>query len=173
MGKTATIIALLYLVLVVVGVVIALGIWRSTRGRRSPAHTERLARRERVWFVVALGILVAGLGATIPFVPYGESAGAGKQGVGIVASQFAWRIEPSTVRVGLPVEFEFRATDVNHAFGLYDKDDILLLQVQVAPDHVQKAVYTFEEAGTYRVLCLEFCGAGHHVMESTIEVTAG
>ena len=171
MGETATIIAVFYLVLVVISLVMSFGVWYSTRRRGAGANTRRLAERERLWLAAVVAFLAAGLFATIFFIPYGESAGAGKQVVRVAASQFAWQIEPSTVRPGVPVEFEFTAADVNHGFGLYDEDDVLLLQVQVPPERRQKAVYTFEEPGTYRVLCLEFCGAGHHLMETTIEVT--
>ena len=32
--------------------------------------------------------------------------------------------------------------------------------------------YTFSEPGTYRILCLEYCGLGHHTMMSRLTVTA-
>lgn len=120
--------------------------------------------------VVVLVMLAALLFSTIFFTPYGESAGKGKQIVRVLASQFAWDIRPSRVRVRKPVEFRMRAADVNHGFGLYDANDVLLKQVQVPPKHEQRLVYTFTRPGTYRILCLEFCGANHHLMESTITV---
>jgi len=30
--------------------------------------------------------------------------------------------------------------------------------------------YTFKEPGTYRVLCLEYCGVAHHEMTADIKV---
>ena len=171
MGGTAAAIGVFYLVVVVVGALISAGVAWSTlvrpRLRTDPA---KLAERERLWLYVVLGVLVAGLFSTIFFTPYGKSAGTGKQVVKVTAAQFAWTIEPSTVRANVAVEFDLTATDVNHALGLYDHDDVLLMQVQVPPDHHQKAVYTFHKPGTYRILCLEYCGVGHHIMESTIEV---
>lgn len=172
MGGTASTIGVFYLAVVIAGALISGGIAWSTlvrpRLRTDPA---KLERRERLWLFVMVGILVAGLFSTIFFTPYGKSAGPGGQVVRVTAAQFAWTLEPSTVRANVAVEFDLTATDVNHAFGLYDEDDVLLLQVQVPPDHHQNAVYTFDKPGTYRILCLEYCGLGHHLMESTIEVT--
>jgi cytochrome c oxidase subunit II len=32
---------------------------------------------------------------------------------------------------------------------------------------------TLSTPGTYHVLCFEFCGIGHHLMQSTFKVTGG
>ena len=71
------------------------------------------------------------------------------------------------------VVFELTSADVNHGFGVYDADGVLLFQVQVIPGDVQEIVHTFERPGTYEILCLEYCGAAHHLMRNTFEVTAG
>lgn len=170
MGRTAIIVAVFYGILAVLSLMLVLVVWLSTRKRDRSVDTALLARREKAWFGVTVALLVSLLFATIFFTPYGKSAGTGKQVVKVTAAQFAWTIEPSTVRANVAVEFDLTATDVNHALGLYDHDDVLLMQVQVPPDHHQKAVYTFHKPGTYRILCLEYCGVGHHIMESTIEV---
>jgi cytochrome c oxidase subunit 2 len=39
------------------------------------------------------------------------------------------------------------------------------------PGKTQKLVHTFSDPGTYEILCLEFCGVGHHKMTATFEVT--
>jgi cytochrome c oxidase subunit 2 len=88
-----------------------------------------------------------------------------------VGVQFAWAVTPAEVRAGVPVEFLMTTRDVNHGFGLYDPDGTFLTQAQVVPGQTQKLVWTFDEPGTYEVLCLEFCGAKHHEMVTTIEVT--
>ncbi len=172
MGTTALIIAVSYLVLVAVGLAVAVVVARSTRARRREADTALLARREKAWLGVVIVLLAALLLATIFFAPYGASAPGEKQVVRVTASQFAWAIEPGVVRAGAPVEFQITSVDVNHGFGVYDGRDTLLFQVQVMPGRTQKAVHTFEEQGSYRVLCLEFCGFAHHLMTAQIEVTA-
>jgi cytochrome c oxidase subunit 2 len=91
--------------------------------------------------------------------------------VDVKAQQFSWTMSPARVRAGQEVEFRLTATDVNHGFGVYDDRDHLVAQVQVVPGKTQKLVHTFTRPGTYSVLCLEFCGVGHHIMETTFEVT--
>jgi cytochrome c oxidase subunit 2 len=169
-GTTAKIIAISYLVVVVVGALIALAVWRTTRTRSTEPDTERLARRERAWLGVVIVLLVALLFGTIFFIPYADSAGANGQVVNVQSQQFGWVIEPSTVEAGTPVEFRLTSKDVNHGFGLYTRSGKLLFEVQVIPGHTQKGVYTFERPGTYQILCLEFCGVGHHLMRGTITV---
>lgn len=170
MGTTAKIVAIAYLAVVVLGVGLALVLARTTRARRE-ADTERLARRERAWLGVVVAILVALLFGTIFFIPWARSAADGeKQIVRVEAVQFGWTVDPGTVREDEPVEFILRSPDVNHAFGVYDEHDRLVFQVQVIPGKDQRALYTFEQPGTYTILCLEFCGVGHHLMRSRLTV---
>ena len=86
--------------------------------------------------------------------------------------QFAWAIEaPQHARHGhVPSSSAPAREDVAHGFGVYNPDDVLIFQAQVVPDHVQKIVHTFTQPGIYTVRCLEFCGAGHHLMKSTFVV---
>jgi cytochrome c oxidase subunit 2 len=170
-GGTATVIAILYLVLVVLGVGISIAVWRSTR-RRKQVDQKKLERRERGWMVVVVVLLVALLFGTIFFIPYNESIGADGQVVTVEARQFAWEIRPDTIVAGRPVEFQTTAIDVNHGFGVYDDDYTFLFQIQVIPGRTSNVVYTFDDPGTYQVLCMEFCGFAHHLMITTFEVVA-
>ena len=171
MGTTAKIIAISYLVVVLVGIALSLVLVRSTR-TRGEVDTETLAHREKTWLGIVIGLLAALLLATIFYIPYGASAGTNAQVVHVEASQFAWKLDQQTVKAGTPVEFLLTSTDVNHGFGLYNDNDVLLFEVQVVPGKTQKGIYTFKKPGTYRILCLEFCGFDHHLMENTITVTA-
>ncbi len=171
MSGTGTVIAVAYGIAVVVGATVAILVWSSTLRRRS-VDRERLERRERTWFFVVLAVMTALLFGTIFFVPYGESAGKGAQVVRVTGVQFAWAVDPAAVRAGRRVVFYVTSTDVNHGLGVYDASNRLLFQVQVPPDRTQKVVHTFSKPGTYRLLCLEFCGTDHHRMEATLEVTA-
>ena len=171
MTDEAILIGLVYLALVALVAVVGIGLWLSTRSRRS-ADAHRLAERETTWLVIVLAVLTALLAATIFFVPYGESAGDGNaRVVAVVARQFGWQIRPARVPAGQPVEFRLTSMDVNHGFGVYDPDDRLIAQVQVMPGRTQRLVHTFDEPGIYRILCLEFCGFAHHGMVGQIEVT--
>jgi cytochrome c oxidase subunit 2 len=169
-GQTAAIITVSYVIAVVVGSIICIGIWRSTRRRdEEELDTKLYSRGEGIWLIIVLALLFALLMATIFYVPYGETAGPDKQVVDVTGVQFAWAIEPSTVQVGRPVEFILETEDVTHSVGIYD-DGKLLVQAQVIPGETQKLVYTFDDPGSYDVLCLEYCGKDHHEMVSTLEV---
>jgi cytochrome c oxidase subunit 2 len=173
MTTTGAIIAVAYAIAVLFGLAVSFVVWRSTRRRGAgDAALERYSRREGVWLVIVLAGLFALLLATIFYTPYGESAGPGKQVVRVTAVQFAWAVLPGELKAGVPVEFVVETRDVTHGFGVYDEDDVLLFQVQVIPDEVQTVVHTFDEPGTYEVLCLEYCGKDHHKMATTFEVAA-
>ena len=172
MSHTAAVITAAYAIAVAIGSAIAFGLWQSTRRRDAGVvDTEKFARKETAWLFVMIAALFALLMGTIFYVPYGESAGPDKQVVKVTGVQFAWAISPASVKAGTPVEFLATTSDVSHGFGVYH-DGVLQFQAQVISGETQKVVHTFEQPGTYDVLCLEFCGVGHHKMTSTLEVTA-
>lgn len=169
MNDEAILIGLTYAGLVVAVVLLGVGLWASTKTRRRP-DVAGLAEREKTWFVLVLAGLTALLASTIFFIPYDDTdAVAGAQRVRVVGQQFAWRVEPPIVRAGDPIEFVVESTDVNHGFGLYNADDELVFQVQAIPGHETRVVRRLDEPGTYRILCLEFCGAAHHNMVAQLE----
>ncbi len=169
MNGTATTIALAYGAVTLLGVVVVLVVAFSTR-RRGALDERKAAEREKAWLFVMLALLGALLFGTIWFVPYGTS-GAGGRIVHVTAQQFAWQIDPPTFPAHEKIAFELTSKDVNHGFGIYDDRDRFVVQVQVAPGKTQQLVHTFDRPGTYRILCLEFCGVGHHVMQGSFEVT--
>lgn len=172
MGSTAIIISVAYSVVVVLGAILAWGLYRSTIRRRA-VDTHKLAERERNWLIAVIVALVSLLFATIFFTPYGDSAGNKPvQVVKVTGLQFAWKIQPATVVAGKKVQFDVVSDDVSHGFGVYTKGYKYLFQVQAVPDSVTRVFHTFDEPGVYRILCLEFCGRDHHLMEAQIEVIA-
>ena len=169
MAATDLTILVAYAVAVVVSVGIAVAVWASTRSRES-VDTHRLAEFERRWLLIVVVVLVALLAATIWLAPYGHSTPENAQVVHVDARQFFWSISPARVRVGRPVAFVTRASDVNHGFGIY-RGHTFIAQIQVVPNRTSTLVHTFDRPGTYTVLCLEYCGVNHHDMRSTFEVT--
>lgn len=169
MNSTAVLIAVSYAAVTVVGSIVFFFLWRSTT-TGGEVDSEQLARRERAWLAVVVAGLVALLFGTIFFTPYGESAPPGAQVVNVDSQQFAFALDRATIRAGEPVEFRLRTSDVNHGFGVYTDDDEFVFQAQIVPDYVTNVVHTFDEPGTYRILCLEFCGLNHHGMVGTFEV---
>ena len=88
-----------------------------------------------------------------------------------VGHQWYWELSRDEVRVGEPVVFRVTSADVNHGFGIYDLDLKLVAQAQAMPGYTNTLLHTFERAGTYRVLCMEYCGIVHHNMIAEIKVT--
>jgi len=171
-GRTATIIAVSYTVVSVLAILIVLAVAASTRARRREADARLLAEREKAWFVIVVVLLAALLFATIFFTPYGRGeSGRSAQVVDVRSQQFAWTgLKP--VRAGEEVQFRLTATDVNHAFAVYTQRGKFLFQVQVQPGKTQIYRYTFKRPGTYRILCLEYCGVGHDAMIGQLTVRA-
>ena len=106
-------------------VVIALSTRRKRRsfGSGGPEpDTEALAHFEKSWLVIAAGALAAVILFTIFVAPYGEAAGPDPQIVNVSGQQFAFVLQPATVKVGQPVEFHLASRDVTHGFAVFDPD---------------------------------------------------
>jgi cytochrome c oxidase subunit II len=127
------------------------------------------ARRSFFIFILVLGVGVTA--ATLWVWPHRVTQSASNQVINVTGYQWRWEIDSDTVKRGVPVVFNVHAGDVNHGMGVYDADQRLLFQVQAMPGYVNRVEYTFDKPGNYKVLCLEFCGLGHHVMLSEFSVT--
>lgn len=104
--------------------------------------------------------------------PYSTTPTA-TQTINATGYQWYWELDRSEVAAGEPVEFRVASADVNHGFGIYDASGTLVAQTQAMPGYVNRLTHVFEAAGTYQVLCLEYCGLVHHNMIAEIEVTEG
>jgi cytochrome c oxidase subunit 2 len=178
---TQVLITVGYGLLVLATAVFVVVVVRSTSARRRQQDfdVEGAKGRETRFAWVIVGLLVALAVASAFAIPYSEtSVGSDGEVVEVEAFQYGWRVDPPTVPVGTPIEFRARSADVQHGFGLYDGTK-LLAQVQVPanrPDGAsefgddQRLVHTFDEPGTYDILCLEFCGSKHHAMRAQIKV---
>ena len=173
MNDTQVVIAVGYTALVIVVGVVGALILRSTRGRAGgEVDAGRLAHLEGRWgaiVVAALGVL---LFATIFSVPYGRTdADPGAQRVRVTAQQFGWGVRPAVVEAGREVRFELASRDVQHGFGVYDGTELIFqVQVPAEGEPLQLYTHTFDDPGTYDILCLEFCGARHHAMRGSFRV---
>jgi len=84
--------------------------------------------------------------------------------------QFAWILSRREIPAGTAVEFRVTARDVNHGFGVYSPEGLLVGQVQAMPRYTNRLVLRFDRPGTYAVRCLEYCGIAHHAMSTTLTV---
>jgi cytochrome c oxidase subunit 2 len=136
------------------------------------------AYRLRTWlFGLAVIVLTGANYETLGKLPYvssfsAPSSAAATLPVEAVAEQWSWSIKPDAFRVGETVEFHVTSKDVNHGFALYNPDMRIVAQTQAMPGYTNVLRYTFNEPGVYRVLCLEYCGVGHHEMTAEINVAA-
>ncbi len=106
-------------------------------------------------------------------LPYGAGtakAGAATQTLSAVGHMWYWELDQNEVKQGEPVEIHVTSADVNHGFGIYDPSLRLVAQTQAMPGYTNTIRHTFDEPGTYRVLCLEYCGLVHHGMMAEIKV---
>ena len=146
----------------------------SQAGREAEAaEVQSRAYAMRRWLFAALILLGVGVtGATLmPFpIPPQHAPPAARLAIKAVGHQWAWQLDPGPIRAGEPVEFQVSSADVNHGFGIYDAAGRLLAQTQAMPGVTNRLVHTFTDPGTYRILCLEYCGLAHHGMIATLEV---
>ncbi|MCC7016888.1 MAG: hypothetical protein IT564_06765 [Rhodospirillales bacterium] len=164
--------ALLTLLMILALAAVFLRVRHQAHGAYDYAPVQGNAYRIRA---IAFGVLMlVGLPASLYLLrvnPYDAAATGGPQAVNATAAQWSWVLDREKVTAGRPVEFRVTSTDVNHGFGLYDEAGRLVAQTQAMPGYVNRLTYTFAAPGTYRVLCLEYCGLVHHGMIAEIVVT--
>jgi cytochrome c oxidase subunit II len=128
-------------------------------------------------FFAALVYAAAGLGLGVPtcvsdVAPFAGGRvidkGNNRYEVHVVAKM--WSFDPPEVRLptGATVDLFVSAKDVTH--GLYlEHTGVNLMAV---PGSVNAATVTFEQPGTYAMLCHEYCGAGHQNMAGRFVIGA-
>lgn len=145
---------------------------RHAHATRDYAPVQGRAYRIRAFAFWAMVLI--GLPVTVYLLranPYAPPAAAAVQVVNATGSQWYWDLDREEVAAGQPVEFLVTSTDVNHGFGLYDEAGQLVAQTQAMPGYVNRLTHVFETPGTYRALCLEYCGLAHHNMRAELVVT--
>jgi cytochrome c oxidase subunit 2 len=165
--------------IVLMGLIAALFAWVAAGARDVlPDYGPVVARayRLRGWlFGLVVVVLVVANYRTLGQLPYVSRAAAPSaaiQTVDAVGEQWAWTVKPNAFTVGQTAEFHVTSKDVNQGFALYDPDQRIVAQTQAMPGYVNRLRYTFARPGTYRVLCLEYCGLVHHEMKTEINVAA-
>lgn len=150
-------------------------------GRRAddykPVQVRAYRIRTRLFWVLVL-VLGPAMIYSLLDLPYGTSHahanGPGTQALVIDAKAYQWRWELSRYHVPIDqsVEFHVTSADINHGFAIYDPEMRLVAQTQAMPGYTNKLNYTFSKSGTYKILCLEYCGIAHHNMITEIKVGA-
>ncbi len=133
--------------------------------------TVKSAYRLRRWWISALCLLgiVVSVASLSPF-PLTAATGPATI-VNALGGQWYWKLDVDTATVGEPVQFRVTSADVNHGLAIYNPQDLIIAQTQAMPGYTNELNVTFTEAGTYRLMCLEFCGLAHHAMIANFIVT--
>lgn len=118
--------------------------------------------------LLMMPVMVYSMGE-LPYDAPSDSRGE-VQVVDAVGHQWYWTLSRDQVRRGQPVEFRVTSADVNHGFGIYDQNMQLLAQTQAMPGYTNRLRFTFSRAGSYRILCMEYCGLVHHNMIAELKV---
>lgn len=95
-----------------------------------------------------------------------RQTGPGTIQVTTVARAFVFQPADVTVPVDAEVEFILTAADVIHGYQIERTN----VNVELIPGEVARLTYTFDDPGTYRITCNEYCGIGHHTMLGTVTV---
>ncbi len=177
---------LLFLALSTVVVVAFVFVARSTRNPAEVPYGAVTGVRRRLFWVMSVALL-GFLVLTLPLLPYPHADQKPDRVVHVRARQFLFEFsdkafpegdgmavpaELPPVKAGELVEYRVSAVDATHGFGIYNEKGDLIHQVQAMPGYVNRLRVRFPSAGTFQVLCMEYCGVGHHVMRATIEVAA-
>lgn len=96
------------------------------------------------------------------------------QDVYLQAMRFQWDGAPVVLETGTEYDFHLNSMDVQHGFSLRPEDALSKqINLQVLPGYEWVVPMTFDEPGTYHIICNEFCGQGHRTMHGTIVVEEG
>jgi len=186
LGPIQRVALLLFLSVTALIAAVFIGVALSTRHPQALDIHKAYGLRKAFFFVVAAAVLVA-LAATLGRTPYAAVTGRADRIVYVTARQFdfVFSLEPivsvedlsrvATLRrlelpAGAAVEFRVTALDVNHNFALYGPQRRLLAQTQAMPGYVNRLRVRLTAPGLYPVLCLEYCGAAHHLMQTEVSV---
>ena len=84
----------------------------------------------------------------------------------VYVQAFSFGFLPSEVRVkrGSRVTFYVTSPDVIHGYYVEGTN----INLEVIPTEIATVSYTFDRAGTYRILCNQYCGIGHAQMDRIV-----
>jgi cytochrome c oxidase subunit II len=158
------------LALVLAGAFLVIGVQAGSVASDERVHRVGYWLRRR-WLALLLVIGVLVVGISLFDLPYASGGPRGRTVVKVTGGQFFWSLAPDRVPVGTRIRFDVTSLDVNHGFGLYDPRGHLIGSVQAMPGYHNNLDLSLNQAGVYRIRCLELCGLNHSTMQSTFTVT--
>lgn len=138
----------------------------------------KISRVRGIWLTAVIMIFLVINIVSIQYMPAVSSAQAANSGqeiqdVDVTAVSWSFDISEQEFVAGRPVRFSAGSADTVHGFAVYHPNGKILFTMMLVPG-VKKSslIYTFQDPGTYKVRCLEYCGAAHHDMSDELTVTA-
>lgn len=149
-------------------------VYGESRRQKDYAPIQQKGYKIRKYYFIGL-LAVMGFASAVSLsrLPYHKPhvlAAEDMKVVDVKGYQFAWDLSEENFYVGEPVQFRVTSKDVTHGFGLYDENMHLISQTQAMPGYTNDVYITFKKPGTYKILCLEYCSTGHHLMMKDIVV---
>ncbi|MBI3969600.1 MAG: cytochrome C oxidase subunit II [Chloroflexi bacterium] len=143
--------------------------WHAFGAQNSPNESYRVAP-EQYWQKVTA--FSAGDG------PGSEKTPAGIKPKGddvyLGALKFGWVPSQLVLTTGRQYRIHVSSKDVNHGFSIHRNGETAQkANFQVVPGYEYVITMTFDQPGTYDIVCQEYCGIGHHVMVGKFIVERG
>lgn len=94
----------------------------------------------------------------------------GDDGVTVVVVAELFRFRPEVIRVpaGRPITFRLTSPDVIHGFQVVGTN----ANTMAIPGYVSEFTITFPEPTEHLIVCNEYCGLAHHMMQGRLVVEA-
>lgn len=156
-------------------------------------HIHRL---EKIWLMIGIVMLIAflaivGIGAfaqgmqaphsgdhysfdptkvdeTVPFDKPGlRKIGDNHYEAVMTGFLFGYGPDKLEIPAGATVDFILTSKDVVHGFQIVGTN----VNVMLVPGEVNEISHTFDKAGEYLILCNEYCGSYHEMMQARITVS--
>ncbi len=151
---------------------------KNAKNKPSEATVKKLERLEKSWILTALvgltflALITIPIAAPYLYGPYTTKPSPDAQIVVVTASQFNFIISspnsnPQALDSNRMIDFRLNTTDVTHGFGLYDEKGKIFIQAQIVPGYTTKIRINLPP-GQYQIICLEYCGVGHHGMATQL-----
>ncbi len=121
------------------------------------------------WSVFGLGVqLPTCLASAQPFT-HGEVIKHADHRYEVHCLAHMWLFDPAEIEVpkGSTVDIYLTSADVVHGFNVIGTN----VNLMAVPGSMNRATLHFDRAGTYPIVCHEYCGLGHAMMSGTFKVT--
>jgi cytochrome c oxidase subunit 2 len=143
----------------------------ETDGGESKGHGRGMEKGEKKWLAFLIIVAIAGNALLLsPIVPsakmaiWKDSTPVKTVLITIEDYEFYLPEKPIKVKVGEPVEFLVRSSDVTYGFGVFREDGSLVFQMQVLPNYDNRITWIFDEPGLYTIRSTEYSGPRHSEM---------